>query len=121
MLSFCFIIAERYVQCGNKQPLWCCRNAFVPNNDCVFVLCSECYGKAKMVNKVKRNRGRASNQSSDCDDPHSSNHFLTNLSPFTDETYLDRIFLARKFNYGASVPQTCSNCSLQITSAKCMF
>lgn len=121
LLLFCFIIAKGYVHCGDRQPLWCCHNAFVPNNECVHVLCSECYGNAQNENKVKRNRGRASNLSSDCNDPHSFNHFLTNLIPFTDESYLDKDFLAKKINYGAIVPQICSNCHLQITSAKCIF
>ena len=118
LLLFCCIIAVKYVHCGSKQPLWCCRNAFTVNNECVYALCSECYLNSQNANKVKRKRGIASNlTSSDCNDPHSSNHFLTNLRTFTDESYLDKNFLAKKIKFGAMVPQICSNCRLHITSS----
>lgn len=121
LLLFCFFIAKQYVRCGNKQPLWCCRNAFTIKNECVYALCSECYGKKENESKVKRSRARVLNSSSDCNDAHSNNHFLNNLEPFTDESYLNENYLKRKISNGAIVPQMCSNCNLYITNADYNF
>ena len=118
---FCFFIAQEYVRCGGNNPLWCCVNAFTVNKECVYALCNKCYGNAENTNKVKRSRARAFNSSFDCNDAHSSNHFLTNLEPFTDETYLDSTFLAKKIGFGSYVPQRCSNCNLQITNSSSKF
>ena len=121
LLLFCNFIATQYVRCGNKQPLWCCRNAFTINNECVYALCSECYGNADDENKVKRGRARAFNSSFNCNDAHSNNHFLSNLEPFMDEQYLQESYLAKKISSGAILPQKCSNCNLLITSGDLKF
>ena len=77
--------------------------------------------KCREHKQGKKSRARSFNSSLDCNDAHSSNHFLTNLEPFTDETYLDSTFLAKKIGFGSYVPQRCSNCNLQITNSSSKF
>ena len=65
--------------------------------------------------KVTRSRRQVtSNVCSNCNDPHSSNHLLSNLEMFTDEGYLDSSFIAKKIADGSIIPQQCSHCSLFI-------
>ena len=113
---FCCLISVKYVLCGYKQPLWCCRNAFIVSNKCNYALCSKCYLEKEREKKVKRSRRQiSSNVCSNFNDPHYSNHLLANLKIFTDENYLDSTFLAKKIACGSIVPQQSSHCSLFIT------
>ena len=92
----------KYVYCGDTEPIWVCCNAFVPEHKCTFAYCSQCNSNRVTPGRSQAKKRKAETLENQCDH--------TDLTPFSDCTYLRRSYLLSCREKGDKIPEKCVSC-----------
>lgn len=93
---------EKFVYCGDSDPIWVCCNAFVPGHHCTFAYCHNCNSDRVTPGRTETRKRKAETIENQCDH--------TDLTPFTDCTYLSRSYLLSCKDRGDRIPEKCVKC-----------